>query len=97
VDSKSDEREDIVKESAVKEISCESERASKSLSIRMPAKTFAMVDRAVAMYESDRTEVIKRAVRLLNACLSGHNSCILITDRDGVTKEITMMIKGVPT
>lgn len=72
-------------------------KAVRSITIRMPPTTLGMLDNAVAMYDSDRTDVMKRAVRLLAHCLSGHNSAIVITDRAGKTKEINMVIDGVPT
>lgn len=72
------------------------ERATKSLSIRMPPDTLEMLDNAVASYESDRTEVVKRAIRLLSTVLSGHNACVTVTDADGNKKDINLVIDGVP-
>lgn len=79
-------------------VAAEEPRAVKSVTIRMPPNTLGMLDAAVQAYDSDRTEVIKRAIRLLNACLSGYNTVVVITDKAGNdAKEITMVIDGVPT
>jgi hypothetical protein len=72
-------------------------RATKSVTTRMPPATLDMLDSIVATYESDRTEVIKRAIRLLNAALSGHNAVVIISDRAGKAKELNLKIDGVPT
>jgi hypothetical protein len=40
---------------------------------------------------------VGRADVTVSACLSGHNSRILITDKAGKTHEITMVIEGFPT
>lgn len=72
-------------------------KSVKSITIRMPPNTLGMLDSAVSMYDSDRTDVMKRAVRLLAHCLSGHNSVIVITDKAGKSKEINIVIDGVPT
>jgi len=80
-----------------KPVTEEEPRTVKSVTVRMPPNTLAMLDAAVASYDSDRTEVIKRALRLLNACLSGHNASIVLTDRSGKERSITMVIDGVPT
>lgn len=69
-----DEYEETMRALPVTETSWERERATKSVTVRMPARTLALLDSAVAMYESDRTEVIKRAVRLLSACPAGHGN-----------------------
>lgn len=72
-------------------------QTAKAITIRLPPTTYGMLDAAVTSYDSDRTEVIKRAIRLLSTCLAAHNSTILIGDVDGKVKEISIVIDGVPT
>jgi len=70
---------------------------AKSITVRMPPTTLGHLEDAVRQYESDRTEVLKRAVRLIHHCLSGHNAKIVIADKEGSEREIAMVIDGVPT
>lgn len=73
------------------------QRSTKSVTTRMPPDHLEMLDECVTVYESDRTEVIKRAIRLLNTALCAHNSSLTVIDGAGKTKEIHLVIDGVPT
>jgi hypothetical protein len=68
----------------------------KSITVRMPANHTLMLEEVMGIIEADKSETIKRAIRLMHSVMTGHNVEMVMVDKDG-RKTVTQIIKnGVP-
>jgi hypothetical protein len=70
--------------------------APKSLTVRMPANHQAMLEACMAAWECDKSEAVKRMVRLANSILSAKDAKLITVDASGATATIPLVKNGVP-
>lgn len=66
----------------------------KSVTLRLPPNHMAMVAEDMEALEADRSECIRRAIRLQHQALSGWSSSLTIKHSDGRTVTIHIMSEG---
>lgn len=69
---------------------------TKTVTVRMQSSHLDMLEEIQSIAECDRSEAIKRAVRLLHTALSGHDAHLIVSDAAGAKQTVPLMNKGVP-
>ena len=67
-----------------------------TVTVRMPPNHMEMITAAMEITETDRSELIKRAVRLLHTALQSHDAELILRDRSGKQSILPIMSGGVP-
>ncbi|MET4190661.1 Arc/MetJ-type ribon-helix-helix transcriptional regulator [Bradyrhizobium sp. JR3.12] len=70
---------------------------TKSLTVRMPANHQAMLDECMERWECDKSEAVKRAIRLAHSVLSSKEARLTTVDATGDTATTILIKNGVPT
>lgn len=71
-------------------------RAINVITFRLSNKQLGYLNTALSILDCEKSEAFRRAIRLLNLSLSGHNSVLTITKRDGTTVDVPIVIDGIP-
>ena len=68
----------------------------KTVSVRLPPSHFAMLEDIKSVAECDKSEAIKKSLRLMANALSAHSSVLTLTDSNGNETTIPIMVRGRP-
>jgi hypothetical protein len=68
----------------------------KAISIRLSGQHREYLTESMKVLDSDRSEAMRRAIRLLRLALSGHNAVLTVTDRNGKVNTYNVMKDGIP-
>lgn len=73
------------------------EAKEKAMSVRLSATHKRYLDQIMETLDCDRSEAVRRAIRLLRLGLDGHNSMLTVKDRqDEVISSVPVMSNGIP-
>jgi len=68
----------------------------KTITVRMPPNHMQMIEQNMASLECDRSECLKRAIRLQNTALSSWSATLILRNERGEQTTIPVVNDGVP-
>jgi hypothetical protein len=71
------------------------DRPDKTVSLRLSNRQQNELENLVEILDCDKSSAVRPAIRLLNLALSGHNTALTITQRDGAQIKVLIVIDGV--
>lgn len=72
------------------------QKATKAVSIRLSETHIQYLEECQKVYDCDRSEAMRRAIRLLRLAANGHNANLVTQDRSGKEQKYPIMTDGIP-